>query len=315
MQMKIKVFLAVVFSLLLTFGAVSLAEDRVDVYEWDWYQQPAEKQEGKAYLEFWTPTSPAQLIENTEREVTPYVWNTAYTVTETNQIDFTVERVTEVYFTEDHKPSDVYAMTGEACVAFCEAITIPGGTGFGYTINRPVSADIGYGVAVSGKDAKGNELTFGFYIPLSQEVQKTYTVDMLKQTAEPEEGKAFMVLTPSENPATLLNSTEYFPDGGYGWFYGFTIQNKSDVPFTATEMLELQFKGDAIMYENRVGTDFFKQWGYPDVYEGDAVGEYGGGLPALSGHTGMGYVLRGVDANGNELEFYTFIDLEQKKED
>ena len=53
------------------------------------------------------------------------------------------------------------------------------------------------------------------------------------------------------------------------------------------------------------------EWFAPEVYEKDSTWQLVGGFPEQD-IEGVGYVLRGVDANGNELEFMTYIELERK---
>lgn len=281
-----------------------------DVYDYEWYIQPAQREEGKAYLSFWCDNAPVKVTHAPDHQDMPYFWDIYYQYEESNGVAFKVERVTEVFFNEKNEVRDVYVSTGAGCSRFCRSITIQAGEMGGTNIIRPVSSDTGFGVAVSGTDANGNELTFGFYVPLSQEIQKNYTLSDVTKTTAKEEGKAYMALVPTENPAPLLKNAEPF-DGGNGWFYGFEMSNQSNVAFFPDELIEVGFYNGHMSWKTTYSAAQLTEWGAPAVYEQNVAWTMTGGMPEQD-VSGIGYLLNGTDANGNELEFTTYIELERK---
>ncbi|MBR3873484.1 MAG: hypothetical protein IKJ26_04850 [Clostridia bacterium] len=292
----------------LTMGFACAQQE--DVYDYEWYIQPVQREEGKAYLSFWCDNAPIKVNYAPDRQDMPYFWDVFYQYEETNGVAFTVECITEVFFNEENEVRDVFVSTGPACSRFCRNITIQPWEVGGTNINRPVSSDTGYGVAVSGTDANGNELTFGFYVPLSQEIQKNYTLDDLTKKIEKEDGKAYMVLSPTENPAPLLEKSDSF-GGENGWFYGFEILNQSEVAFTPDELIELCFYKGYVSWQSVYSAQQMTDWGAPAVYEPNTSWVMTGGMPQQD-VSGVGYLLTGTDANGNKLEFGTYIELERK---
>ena len=278
------------------------------VYDYEWYQAPVPNEEEKAYLEFWTQNAPVKL--RYYEDDADYKWNIEYGFQEINGIDFHLERITEVFFNADHEITDVYVSEGDVLAFYWENAMIPGGMGSGHNMYRPVSGDCGYGVSFLGTDAKGNELAFGFYVPLSQEIEKIYEIEELRAAAQKQESQAFLPLTPISNPAPLLIEDANF-GGENGWFYGFSVENKSDVAFTALELIEQFFDQDACINKLVYSADQMTEWGAPAVYQTGDTWQLMGGMREQDVDA-VGYVLRGTDANGNELEFMTCIELERK---
>lgn len=300
----------ILFTVVLSFPALA-QQQQPDVYDYEWYLHLAPNEEGKAYLAFWCDNAPIQLQHNPAKDSMPYYWDICYSYEETNGVDFHVERVTEVFFNEENEICDVFVSEGQACEFFVRGSVISAGMTGGTNIIRPASSDTGFGIAVSGTDANGNERTFGFYVPLSQEIQKNYVLADVTAENIPEEGKAFMQLCPSENPAPLLVASDAF-GGGNGWFYGFTMENQSEISFTPAELIELFFVGEQCTSRFVYPAEtMVNDWGYPAEYRQGESASFGGGMPEQS-VTGVGYLLRGVDENGNELEFTTYVELERK---
>ena len=311
MMKKRTVWMITVILMMAALCVPAMAQQQTDVYDYEWYLQPAPNEEGKAYVAFWCNDAPVQLQYNPNKDSMPYYWNVTYSYEEINGIPFHVERVTEVFFNEENQVSDVFVSTGEGCRSFCRELVIAPHVVCGTNIVRPACSNTGYGIAVSGTDEKGNELTFGFYVPLSQEIKISYTLEDVTAPQTPEEGKAFLSLTPSENPAPLLIASDAF-GGGNGWFYGFAIENTSDISFTPVELVEVYFYEGYNVYQSAYSAEtMVNDWGYPAVYEKGATAHFGGGMPQQDVDM-VGYLLRGTDANGNELEFTTCVELERK---
>ena len=61
----------------------------------------------------------------------------------------------------------------------------------------------------------------------------------------------------------------------------------------------------------RKGQEEMVDWGAPEIYEGGMSWQMTGGMPQQE-VLGIGYILSGIDANGNELEFSTYVELAQE---
>lgn len=300
----------VLVALCFCFGTAFAKEQ--EIYDWEWYQTPQPNEQGKAYVEFgYVGEVPVKLTPTPDWDVATHKWVVQFEYHETNGIDFLVERFTQVFFGEDHQPHAVFAFEGrEQCAQVLNDAMIRANENGIYGTNRPVADEIGYGVAISGTDANGHARTFGFYIPLSHEEGSIHTPESLLEVPTQLPDQAFLRLIPVEDPAPLLVASENF-DGGNGWFYGTTILNVSDIAFTPTQLQEIVFVMDGTTGSSVFSQEQMVEWGAPEVYEQGTNWEMSGGMPQQD-VLGIGYILTGIDANGNELEFSTYLDLAQE---
>ena len=113
-------------------------------------------------------------------------------------------------------------------------------------------------------------------------------------------------MTPREAVSPLVITDQF--DKGAGWFWGFLAHNGTDLPFTATELVEVLFDFNGDAYPSVYDEEQLTGWGYDLSFATDW--DFGSGIPVQDVQS-AGYILRGVDENGNELSFHTYIELEQ----
>ena len=135
-------------------------------YSVDWFQQPQQREEGKAYIAFTTHTTLPVPIEQQTAESTP-TWNYTIYVKEQNGVGVTIDELTTVTFLKNGK-NMVYAKTVDV---FGER---NGGrkSYIGANEIRRIQirnlADqqmIGAGWLIRGTDDNGNEVCFRAYFP------------------------------------------------------------------------------------------------------------------------------------------------------
>ena len=275
-------------------------------YSWDWFQQPdAQPVEGQAYIALTTAEKPLMLTES-ENEEKPYVWSILLFAQETNGVPFTLEKVTEVYFNNEKLPMQTTEMTANEIEWYWYSTRLEAGGMTSYATDRPADGGIGYGVAVEGKDDNGNELTFKLYIPFSGEIKPELTPEDFIGEAEPQENRAFIRLTPEQNPAAITQDA--FFQGGKGWFYNVSMQNESDVAFVPESVTEVYFYQGEQQRQVALPTSAFgfgemRKGGEPMIYEGAA---------AYQALDSVGVMLKGTDANGNALSFTTLVRFSQE---
>ncbi|NLO85047.1 MAG: helix-turn-helix domain-containing protein [Clostridiales bacterium] len=276
-------------------------------YSWDWYQQPAAVEVNKAYLTFTATNTPIKLIE-VNNAPTPYRWDIIFGIEETNGVAFTITKMTEAFFQEDHSQMDHRVFMGSECVRFFDTYTFEANTKYEYNLGKSVKPIIGYGIALEGIDANGNDLAFGFYVPLSQEVVEQLTdEDFQLDSKLPQEGEAFLRITPDENPAYLIFDTEY--DGDLAWRFSFSIANESGVDFMPSSMIIAFINNGVVIQQFQYNEDNIAQMYGSDTFsKGDdpftpSIGTYKQDL------TGIGCMMTGIDANGNELVFASYVTL------
>lgn len=274
-------------------------------YPFEWYQQPATNEAGKAYLKLTPDQAPVKLMPSTDpnRE---YKWNIVFFIEETNNVPFTVTKFTETFFNSEQGIADVYVKTGAECTRFWQTAMFQSGQGYGYNVGRYADGCIGYGAALEGIDANGNELAFGLYIPLSQEMEKVFTPADFQQEAARDDNKAYIEIVPDNDPIPLIENAEF--SGGKGWEYLFTIRNTSDVAFTFHQLTEVEFGGETVLYKGvftaeQTECETLSKDGEPLLHNG-GVG--------LQDATGIGILVEGTDANGNELSFTKYVAFAQE---
>lgn len=273
----------------------------------EWYQGADENVPGKAYVKF-IPTETEAKVCYRAKEGPQCGWDVHFVYQEQNGISFTPEKWTAVIFNADR--SVRWVRTDMADEISYERLILP------QVPNKmgsfiPVDASIGYGIAVEGVDENGNRLVFHGYIPLSQEEEKVYVPADFQAEQTPEEGKAFLTATPLEEVVTPVYFERYNADG---WEMDAEFKNTSDVPFTVKGMLSIMFRGEEIVYRNVFLAEqmlYWKELRDLTLQPGETF-THGSQCP-VQDLTGMGYLVYGTDANGNDLEFWTYMSLSQEK--
>ena len=273
----------------------------------EWYQGADENVPGKAYVKF-IPTETEAKVCYRAKEGPQCGWDVQFVYQEQNGISFTPEKWTAVIFNADR--SVRWVRTDMADEISYERLILP------QVPNKmgsfiPVDASIGYGIAVEGVDENGNRLVFHGYIPLSQEEEKVYVPADFQAKQTPEEGKAFLTATPLAEVVTPVYFERYNTDG---WEMDADFKNTSDVPFTVKGMLGIMFRGEEIVYRNVFLAEqmlYWKELRDLTLQPGETF-THGSQCP-VQDLTGMGYLVYGTDANGNDLEFWTYMSLSQEK--
>ena len=273
----------------------------------EWYQGEDENEPGKAYVKF-IPTETEAKVCRREKEGPQVGWDVHFVYQEQNGINFTPERWTAVIFNADR--SVRWTSTDMADEINYERLLLPNVPNtMGAFI--PVDASVGYGIAVEGTDANGNKLVFHGYIPLSQEEEKVYVPADFQAEQTPEAGKAFLTATPAQKVVTPVYFDRY---NGDGWDMAAEFKNTSDVPFTVKGMISVLFRGEEISFRNVYLAEQMLYWEELrdlTLQPGESFA-HSSQCP-VQDLTGIGYLVYGADANGNDLEFWTYMSLSQEK--
>ena len=128
-------------------------------------------------------------------------------------------------------------------------------------------------------------------------------------TQQPIAQQANVIITPDQNPCPLIPIADF--KEGYGWKYTICFEETADVPFTASSLTRTYICDDdtedprEYVVEHIVGA-----WGEDTLYRG-APRYWNGGMP-MQGIKGIRFTLKGMDANGNELEFECCLELSKE---
>lgn len=278
---------------------------QLEKYTWEWFQEEDVPEEGKAFLSLVTAEKPLKLIQSGDPEK-PYIWDIILFAQETNGVPFTMKRATEFLFNNEKLQMDSTTYTGDELEWYWYTTRFEGDMLTSYATRHPADGSIGYGIAVEGEDDNGNSLTFKLYIPLSSEIRERMTPEDFTKETEPQEGQAYLTVEPIEEP-TYLTRDAFF-EGGEGWYYGFKLQNESDVAFTPESFMDTFFSNGEQMNQVIMPAFVFdagemKKGDEPFLYE-DAA--------ASQDFDQVGIVVKGKDANGNELSFKSILNLKRE---
>lgn len=135
-------------------------------YTVEWFQQPQQREEGKAYIAFTTHTTLPVPIEQQTAETTP-TWNYTIYVKEQNGVGVTIDELTTVTFLKNGK-NMVYAKTvdvfGERNGG--ERATLARTRFAAYRFETwQIGRRLAPGWLIRGTDDNGNEVCFRAYFP------------------------------------------------------------------------------------------------------------------------------------------------------
>ncbi|MEF9880440.1 MAG: hypothetical protein RR975_13580, partial [Clostridia bacterium] len=88
----------------------------------------------------------------------------------------------------------------------------------------------------------------------------------------------------------------------------FSISNTSDVPFTVKQITQVLFDGEKTLLQKVFTSDLA---GYDKLSKGDEPLLHDGIVSEMV-LTGIGMLVEGTDANGNELSFAKYVEFAQE---
>ncbi|MBQ4639103.1 MAG: helix-turn-helix transcriptional regulator [Clostridia bacterium] len=144
---------------------------------------------------------------------------------------------------------------------------------------------------------------------LTQPVITPYSLAWFQEADVIEEGKAFITITPDQNPVMAQPN----PDGGDRniWYYQIILVEHNGIPFTVTELTMQPFNGDMPKSAKTENSEWITSaWG-DNTIPANGVQYLGSGMP-VQAITHMGILIKGTDANGNELQFRTLVQFSQE---
>lgn len=144
---------------------------------------------------------------------------------------------------------------------------------------------------------------------LTQPIITPYSLAWFQEPDVPEEGKAFVRISSDQNPVMAQPN----PDGGDRniWYYQLSFIEQNGIPFTITELITQPFNGDypkEAIIENEEWLS--SVWG-DNIIPANGIQHLGSGMPVQS-ISHMGVLIKGVDANGNKLEFRGVVEFSQE---
>lgn len=160
---------AVVLLICLLPGGKSAAPVVFEEYTAEWYQQKDPVVEGQAYVTVTPAENPTKAIRMEDFK-DGVGWFYVFRIEETNGVDFTITRIVHTVFAM--RGPDNMVFEGEQLAEVGKNVTLRKGMpmpvewGGGF----PLQNISGVGLAVTGVDANGNELTFRGYVELSPEI-------------------------------------------------------------------------------------------------------------------------------------------------
>lgn len=135
-----------------------------------------------------------------------------------------------------------------------------------------------------------------------------YSLAWFQETDNRQDGKAFITITPDQNPVMAIPN----PDGGERniWYYQISFVEQNGVPFTVEEIIFQPFNGD--LPKNAITENaerISSAWG-DNTIPANGVQYLGAGMP-VQAITQTGIIVKGTDANGNDLVFRGIVSFSQ----
>lgn len=293
----------------------------------EWFMRPNERVEGQAYLVATSPENPLKAILSPNLE-SGIVWPYKVLLEEQNGIDFTVETYMLAMFYDDNAVL-IERFTGDDLLDIWSLNTIVGNGRFMATGEIPRQPLVGIGFLFVGVDANGNELSFHYYLELSQELTQTTaaqkTQDPVSPAAESDtqkllafyqepneriEGQAYVEISSKENPLKAVRS-DFFASG-LGWRHTFAIQEINGIDFIIEEAKIVNFISETREVTHTYDASEVGQWWNHNMIAGNGGKYYLDGDMSFKDMYGIGIMLTGTDANGNQREFHYFLKLSQE---
>ena len=166
MNKKAAAAMAALMVFLLVMLFVPDIRQNTNGYSVDWFQQPQQREKGKAYIAFTTHTTLPVPIEQQTAESTP-TWSYTIYVKEQNGVGVTIDELTTVTFLKNGK-NRVYAKTADVFGERNGGRKSYIGANEIRRIQSRNLADkqtIGAGWLIRGTDDNGNEVCFRAYFP------------------------------------------------------------------------------------------------------------------------------------------------------
>lgn len=133
-----------------------------------WYKLPNQPVPDRPYLEFLVEGQP---VKATRTDDLPggIGWTYTLDLVETHGFDYEVEECLVAVFLDEGR-AHARQYLGESIVSWWGSSTVPAGGSRQLTGRLPMDSSIGIGFLIRGRDAEGDELTFHYYLELSQEI-------------------------------------------------------------------------------------------------------------------------------------------------
>ena len=131
-----------------------------------------------------------------------------------------------------------------------------------------------------------------------------------RQPNERVEGQAYIAIATPKNPlyAALME------DGtGVGWNYEFYFEEQNDIDFIVDEFMVTMFYTETRSFSDRFDAQELASWWADNTIFAGRQQMYSGTIPRQP-MIGIGIVLAGTDANGNQLAFRYYLELSRELE-
>ena len=300
----------VVICLLLSLTVACTAQEAAP-YSYEWFMQPDDSAPTQACVRVFSHNSPA-LLTNDHAFDAEYVRKIQMIIQETAGIPFTIDKVTEVTFGVDNVVLAANDYIGDEVLMLMPSRTVTKDYSLGFLVHMILSSgETAFGVAVEGKDERGNALTFTGLVPLSYEVNEVLTRTHFTCGAAQEAGKPFIAITTAESPIPQVYNPVFA--GDYGWDYFYSIENVTDEPFTVSRIVEAFLIGENVVHFTEYGTAQFDDWGVSrEFVTGDPFCG-GSGANVQQGFDELGLLVEGTDKDGNALTFAALIPFSKER--
>lgn len=137
-------------------------------------------------------------------------------------------------------------------------------------------------------------------------------IEWYQQPNERIEGQAYLSMAVNENPLRALPANRHVSNI-VGWDFVCEIQEENGFDFTVTEYSVAFFFEGMKEYIYRYDAEVVADWWGDNIIPAHGMKNTSSSFPMDGRHRiGVGLMLIGIDANGNEREFHYYIELSQE---
>lgn len=143
-------------------------QETLEPYTLAWYQQTVENDAKHAYVTI-VPEENPTYAQKSDMFPTNEGWFYHFWIHEVNGVDFTVENISITIFKGER--GEICAVGKDVIIRSFDGDQIRRGINYHWQGGFPLQDVTGVGLALSGRDSKGREMTFRGYVELSKEIR------------------------------------------------------------------------------------------------------------------------------------------------
>ena len=260
----------------------------------EWYQQPAENEPDKAYVNISFRENRLRL--SGEPSDVPS-WYVNYFITEENGIPITLNKQTMAHWDADGNLMEQRTYVNDELLFPYPSRTITSEDTCMFSTCIDVCGARWFTLYIEGVDAKGNELSFGGCVELLDEIEPAETRADYRIASDQ--------LSVTFDPSPVISFADDYYDRGEGFEWISRFTNTGNSPLTITHLDRAWFNGEDYQSSEHFSAHYMASyWQLPamTIEPGESIALDEGMPIQYEDFTHIGYRVTAVDEEGNEYQ-------------